>query len=82
MHEIRYSAEFNEEFVKLQSRAEKGNGEASHLLELVGKATARLTENREAGKKIPHKLWPTEYRQKYRLTNLWKFNLDSYWRLL
>lgn len=82
MHQIRYSAEFNEEFLKLQIRAEKGNGEAKYLLELLAKATAKLAENREAGKKIPRSLWPSDYRQKFSLTNLWKLNLDSYWRLL
>jgi hypothetical protein len=50
MHQIRFSAEFNEEFLKLQLRAEKGNGEAKYLLELLAKATSKLAENREAGK--------------------------------
>ena len=82
MHEIRYSAEFNEEYVKLRTKADKGDGQAKYLLELVSKVTAKLAENTEAGRKIPHRLWPREYIQKYGVTNLWKINLDSNWRLV
>ncbi|MBI4044827.1 MAG: type II toxin-antitoxin system RelE/ParE family toxin [Candidatus Diapherotrites archaeon] len=82
MHEIRYSEEFNKDYVKLREKADKGNGEAKYLLELISKATAKLALNREAGKKIPHKQWPREYIDKHDVTNLWKLNLDSYWRLV
>ncbi|MBI5553869.1 MAG: hypothetical protein HY917_03970 [Candidatus Diapherotrites archaeon] len=82
MHEIRYSAEFNEAYVNLSVRAEKGNGEARYILECVSRATAKLAQNIEAGKKIPRKLWPREYIQKYGITSLWKMNLDSNWRLI
>ncbi len=81
MHEIRYSPEFSKDFVKLRERAGKGNTEAQHLIDLISKATAKLAENTEAGKKIPKKLWPKDYIQKYGLNNLWKFNLDQNWRL-
>ena len=82
MHEIRFSEEFNKDFIKLKNKAEKGNSEAEYLISLISKATIKLSKNKEAGKKIPRKLWPKEYIQKYDLSNLWKFNLDSYWRLL
>jgi addiction module RelE/StbE family toxin len=82
MHEIRYSEEFNKDFIKLKNRAERGNSEAKYLLELISKATSKLYLNKEAGKKIPRKLWPKEYIKKYDIKNLWKYNLDSCWRLL
>ncbi len=82
MHEIRYSKEFSKDYVKLRKKTDKGNSEATYLLDIISKATARLAENIEAGKKIPRKLWPKEYIQKYDITNLWKYNLDSYWRLI
>jgi len=82
MHEIRYSAEFNKDYVKLRKRADKGNSEAEYLLELISRATAKLAESPEAGKKIPRKLWPKEYIQKYGVNNLWKYNLDQNWRLI
>ncbi len=77
MLEIRYSAEFNKDYIKLRKRADKGNTEAKYLLDLISKATAKLAENSEAGKKIPKKIWPKEYVQKYGVNNLWKYNLDQ-----
>ena len=82
MREIRYSAEFNKDYVRLRKRADKGNSEAEYLLNLISKATAKLAENPEAGKKIPRKLWSKEYVQKYGVNNLWKYNLDQNWRLI
>ena len=82
MHEICYSPEFNNDYVKLRKKADEGNGEAKYLIELISKATAKLAENREAGKKIPRKLWPKEYIIRHDITNLWKLNLDSFWRLI
>ncbi len=32
--------------------------------------------------KIPKKLWPKIYVQKYAITNLWKYDLPSGWRLI
>ena len=81
MCEIRYSKEFNKDYVKLRTRADKGNSEAQYLIDLISKATAKLAENPEVGKKIPRKLWPKEYVQKYGVNNLWKYNLDQNWRL-
>jgi len=80
--EIRYSEDFSKDYVKLRSKADRGDGEAKYLLELISKATAKLAQNPEAGKKIPRKLWPREYVQKYDVRNLWKYNLDSYWRMI
>ena len=82
MHKISYSKEFNKDYVKLRDKADKGNGEAKYLIELISKATAKLSKDRESGKHIPKKQWPKEYIQKYGVTNLWKYNLDSYWRLV
>lgn len=81
MHEVYYSHEFERDFCRLKKRAEKGEGEAGYLLALIGKATEELSSDREAGVRVPRKLWPREYVQKYGITNLWKYNLDSYWRL-
>ncbi|MFH1225048.1 MAG: hypothetical protein V1676_04555 [Candidatus Diapherotrites archaeon] len=82
MHEVRYSAEFNKEYVRLRLRADKGGGEAKYIIECISRATAKIAKNIEAGKKIPRKQWPGEYARKYGITNLWKFNLDSSWRLI
>ncbi|MFA5929602.1 MAG: type II toxin-antitoxin system RelE/ParE family toxin [Candidatus Micrarchaeia archaeon] len=82
MHEVRYSAAFDKDFGKLKIRAKKGNAEAKKLLSLIDDAVKKLSSDREAGRKIPRTLWPGEYVQKYDVTNLWKYNLDSYWRLI
>lgn len=34
------------------------------------------------GDKIKHNLWPQIYIQKYQITNLWRYPLNSGWRLL
>ncbi len=82
MHEIRYAPEFDKGFGRLREKALKGDGEARYLIGIIGKASTKIAQNREAGKKIPRNLWPREYIQKYGIKNLWKFNLDSYWRLV
>jgi len=82
MHEVRFSAAFDKDFEKLKARAKKGNSEAKKLLFLIDNAVKELSADREAGRKIPRALWPREYVQKYGVTNLWKYNLDSYWRLI
>jgi len=33
------------------------------------------------GKKVPKKLWPRVYVQRYGINNLWKLNLDRFWRM-
>jgi len=34
------------------------------------------------GIKIPKKLWPKIYIEKYNVTNLWRYNLPAAWRLI
>ncbi len=82
MNAVNLSPEFNEQFVMLQKKADNGNGEAKYLLKLIGKGISKLAERVDAGKKIPKKLWPAEYVRKYGINNLWKLNLDSYWRMV
>ena len=82
MSEIRYSSDFNKDYLKLLKRASEGNSEANYIISLIVKATAKLSENAEAGIKLPQRLWPKEYARKFDISNLWKFNLDSNWRLI
>ena len=82
MYGVKLSPEFNKDFVKLQQRAEKGGGEAAYLMKIVDKGIAKIATKMTAGKKIPKNLWPKEYIKKYGITNLWKLDLDSYWRMI
>ncbi|MBI2445915.1 hypothetical protein HYV43_06005 [Candidatus Micrarchaeota archaeon] len=82
MHEVRLSEPFNEEFVSLQARADRGNGEARYLLKLVERGLCKLIQDPQAGKHIPKRLIPKQYVQEFGVTNLWKLNLDSHWRMI
>ena len=75
MHEVRYSSIFAKEQERLKKKADRGSTEAKNLLVLITDATRELKADREAGKKIPRRLWPREYVQKYGVTNLWKYTL-------
>lgn len=80
--EVRRSPEFDRELAKLRDRVAGNDGEAKYLLEIIEKGLAKLESDLEAGKHIPKKQVPRGYVQKYGVTNLWKLNLDSYWRLI
>lgn len=41
-----------------------------------------LKNNPLSGTKIPHDLWPKTYKKKYKITNLWKYDLSGSWRLV
>src|SRR3989344_8126419 len=45
-------------------------------------AIRHLRENAFAGISVPKRLIPKEYIQKYRVNNLWKYNLIKGWRLI
>lgn len=81
MPEILTSLEFDSDYAKLKARMEKGSGEAKRLYALIQAATNELKSDHEAGRHVPRYLWPKEYVRKYGITNLWKYDLDSYWRL-
>ena len=41
-----------------------------------------IEENAFCGIQIPKRLIPKDYSQKYKIKNLWKYNLPDAWRLL
>lgn len=41
-----------------------------------------LKNDCSVGDKIKHNLWPQTYVQRYQITNLWRYRLNSGWRLL
>ena len=59
-----------------------GKFEDKQLYQFIGRAIDDLKQNPLCGIKIPKKLWPKEYIQKYHLTNLWKYDLPNAWRLI
>lgn len=67
---------------KLSAKARKGDAEAIYLLGVFDKSVSKLAQSAEAGKHIRKALWPAEYCRKYGITNLWKLNLDAFWRVI
>jgi len=60
----------------------EGKFEDQQLYKFINGAIDDLKRNPICGVKIPKKLWPKEYIQKYSITNLWKYGLPNAWRLV
>ena len=82
MSEIRFSKSFSTDFAKLEQKARKGDQESAYLLKIIEHGISKLAINVESGNHIQKRLWPKDYVKKYGLNNLWKLNLDSFWRML
>ena len=67
---------------KLQKAYFKVKGENPILYKFLDRATDDLKANPKCGIEIPKRLIPKEYKQKYGINNLWKYNLPNAWRLV
>jgi len=56
--------------------------ENEKLYSQIKRAIEDLKEDPLYGIRIPKKLWPKEYINKYRITNLRKYDLHNGWRLI
>jgi Txe/YoeB family toxin of Txe-Axe toxin-antitoxin module len=65
----------------LQKEFENLN-EKEELKEYIKRAVKDLQENAFCGIQIPKKLIPEIYIQKYKIDNLWKYDLPDGWRLV
>ncbi|MCD4739757.1 hypothetical protein K8R43_01040 [archaeon] len=80
--------EAEEEFKQLnklvgeQREKDIKNSEEIQLLKSIKKKRDILKLNPVYGDKIPRKYWPKELVGRYQLTNLWRVELTSYWRML
>ncbi len=59
-----------------------GTGEDKERRKFIDRALDDLKQNPACGIKILSKLIPKEYKQKFGINNLWKYNLPGAWRLL
>lgn len=59
-----------------------GTTEDQLLVKRLEEAIENLKINPFCGIKIPSRLWPKEYVNTYRVTNLWKYDLPHAWRLI
>lgn len=58
-----------------------GRSEEKKLYDDLCLIVENLKCNQAYGTRIPKRMWPKFYRKRYRITNLWKCNLPSGWRL-
>lgn len=63
-------------------KLESGKFEDRELFNFINRAIDDLKKNPFVGIKLPRKLWPKEYVQRYGINNLWKYDLPNGWRLL
>ncbi len=60
----------------------EGKFEDQEIFRFIERAREDLLKDPLCGIRIPSRLIPQEYIQKYGITNLWKYNLPNAWRLL
>jgi Txe/YoeB family toxin of Txe-Axe toxin-antitoxin module len=59
-----------------------GKGAEPRLYAFLDRAFDDLKKDPFCGVKIPKKLWPKDYEKKYKINNLWKYDLPNAWRLI
>jgi len=72
------SKKLKEEFESLKN----SKFEDKQLYKFIDRAIDDIKSNPTCSTKIPKRLWPKTYIQKYGITNLWKYDLPNAWRLL
>ena len=72
------SKKLKEDFESLK----EGKFEDKELYKYIDRALDDMKQNPSCGTKIPKKIWPKEYVQKYKITNIWKYDLPNAWRLV
>ena len=60
----------------------KKHADQKKLYEWLVRAFSDIEENAFCGTQIPTRLIPKSYAKKYKIKNLWKYNLPNAWRLL
>ncbi len=60
----------------------EGKFQDKQLYEFISRAINDLKNNPSCGTKIPKRLWPKAYVEKYNITNLWKYDMPNGWRLI
>ncbi len=72
------SQKLKREFHSLKS----GKFEDKKLYNFIDRAIDDLEKDPLCGTKIQKRLWPKEYKKKYEVTNLWKYDLPNAWRIV
>lgn len=61
---------------------EQGRGDEKQIFVFITRAIRDIERNRTVGENIPKRLIPKYYIVKYKLDNLWWYELPNGWRLL
>jgi mRNA-degrading endonuclease RelE of RelBE toxin-antitoxin system len=72
------SEKLEKEFDKLR----KGMDDEKKLFFLITRAFNDIEKDLNSCIKIQKPLWPKSYKQKYKINNLWKYDLPNGWRLI
>ena len=59
-----------------------GKFEDKKLYEFIDRAIDDLKKSPTCGTKIQKKIWPKEYKKKFGINNLWKYDLPNAWRII
>jgi Txe/YoeB family toxin of Txe-Axe toxin-antitoxin module len=71
----------NEKVREKYQRLNDGRSEDVLIFKRINRAVDRLQEDPNSGIQIRKENFPKEYLKKYRIDNLWKFDLSDEWRL-
>lgn len=82
MYRVIGTEQFTNEFESLKLRAKNNDGEAVRLVKLIEKGIEKLKFDFKYGKHISKDKIPDEYIEKFGVENLWKLDLNSFWRLI
>ncbi|MEM2713949.1 MAG: hypothetical protein QXE64_02525 [Candidatus Pacearchaeota archaeon] len=72
----------DEKVKKAFEKLKNSKTEDQMLYKWIKRAINDLSENAFCGIQIPKKLIPSSYIRKYKIDNLWKYDLPKGWRLL
>ncbi|MDP2947038.1 MAG: hypothetical protein Q8N88_02900 [Nanoarchaeota archaeon] len=79
---IKEVAFIDEKLKESYEKLNENNFQDHKLYEFISRAINDLKDKPDCGIRVPNRLIPREYSQKYEITNLWKYNLPNAWRLL
>ena len=78
---IKQVAFADEKLKEAYFKLKEGKFEDKQMFEFINRAIDDLKKNPMSGIRIANNLIPKDYIKKYRVDNLWKYNLPNAWRL-
>lgn len=82
MYRVIGTKEFDASFEELTKRAASGDFDSMQLSKLILRGIEKLKYDYKYGEHVSKGKIPAEYTRKYGIENLWKLNLNSFWRMI